>query len=250
MALRPGPFKEFLMTSYWNFDFYLSPPQPCSYLPDQTAANLFADPEVAMDITHYSTLVRLGFRRSGRLVYRPRCPHCSACQPARIPVTQFRPNRSQRRAWKINQDLSAFYRPVEFRAEHFDLFRRYLGTRHLQGGMDDSTPEDYLNFIASGWNETSLIEFRDGKEQLLAVAALDALTDGLSAVYSFFDPSAKKRSLGIYIILWEIGEAKALGLPYVYLGYWIKSSHKMNYKSAFHPLEIYQDKKWSLLKET
>ncbi|QBQ53608.1 arginyltransferase [Nitrosococcus wardiae] len=238
------------MTSYLSLDFYLSSPHSCGYLPGQTATNLFVDPEVAMDIAHYSTLARLGFRRSGRLVYRPHCSHCSACLPVRIPVAQFQPNRSQQRAWKINQDLSAIYRPVEFRAEHFDLFYRYLKVRHVKGGMDNSTPEDYLSFIASDWDETSLIEFRDAKDQLLAVAVIDALTDGISAVYSFFDPILKRRSLGVYIILWEINEAKELNLPYVYLGYWIKACQKMQYKSTFRPLEVYQDKKWSIFEET
>lgn len=239
------------MASPSNLDFYLSPPHPCGYLPGQTATNLFANPKVAIDITHYSTLARLGFRRSGRLVYRPHCSHCSACLPVRIPVDQFQPNRSQRRTWKINQDLSAIDCPVEFRAEHFDLFYRYLKGRHAKGGMDNSTPEDYLSFIASGWSETSLIEFRDANnKKLLAVAVTDTLTDGISAVYSFFDPTLKRHSLGVYIILWEVNEAKKLNLPYVYLGYWIKACQKMQYKSTFRPLEVYQGKKWSIFEET
>lgn len=203
-----------------------------------------------MDIARYSTLARLGFRRSGRLVYRPHCLDCSACLPVRIPVNQFQPNRSQQRAWKVNQDLYPVRRPVELFAEHFELFRRYLEARHPKGGMDHSTPEEYLGFIASGWDETSLIEFRDAREQLLAVAVIDMLTDGISAVYSFFEPTLKKRSLGVYVILWEITEAKELGLPYVYLGYWIKACGKMQYKSNFRPLEIYRGKKWSIYKET
>ncbi len=167
----------------------------------------------------------------------------------RIPVGQFKPNRNQQRAWKRNQNLQAIHRAVEFRQDHFDLFCRYLSARHPNGGMDNSTPEDYFSFIASPWSRTSLIEFHEA-QQLLGVAVLDILTDGVSAVYSFFDPSEEKRSLGVYMILWEINEAERLGVPYVYLGYWIKTCKKMGYKSTFRPFEAYQDGMWSIFQET
>lgn len=237
------------MTVHQHRGFYLAAPHPCSYLPGKTAANLFADPATPMDMERYSALARLGFRRSGPLVYRPHCLHCSACLPVRIPAKQFKPNRNQQRTWKRNQNLHVTRRAVEFRQDHFELFCRYLTARHPNGGMDNSTPEEYLSFIASPWSKTSLIEFYDA-EQLLGVAILDILADGLSAVYSFFDPNEKKRSLGVYMILWEINEAKQLGAPYVYLGYWIKTCKKMGYKSAFRPFEVYQDGKWSIFQET
>lgn len=237
------------MTTHQHRGFYLSTPHPCSYLPDKVAANLFADPAIPMDMERYSALVRLGFRRSGRLVYQPHCPHCAACLPARIPVERFKANRNQRRVWKRNQNLHTTHRSVEFRQNHFDLFRCYLAARHPSGGMDNATPEDYVNFIASPWSKTSLIEFCDA-DRLLGVAVLDILVDGISAVYSFFDPGEEKRSLGVYMILWEINEAQQLGLPYVYLGYWVKASQKMSYKSTFQPFEVYQDNIWSIFKET
>jgi leucyl-tRNA---protein transferase len=238
------------MTLQQPLDFYVSPPYSCSYLPNETATSLFADPGAPINMVQYSALARLGFRRSGHLVYRPHCPHCSACLPIRIPVDRFQANRNQQRTWKKNRDLHTIRPRLEFHKEHFELFRRYLAARHPNGGMDNSTPQDYLNFITSDWSETSLIEFRSPEQQLFGVAVLDLLTDGISAVYSFFDPIEAKRSLGVYMILWEINEAKRLRLPYVYLGYWIRACRVMQYKTNFRPFELYQKEFWSIVQET
>ena len=233
------------MTLQQSLDFYVSPQHPCGYLPNETAASLFADP---INMVQYSALARLGFRRSGHIVYRPHCPHCNACLPIRVPVNRFQLNRSQQRTWKKNRDLHTTRLQVKFHKEHFELFGRYLTARHPNGGMDNSTPQDYLNFVASDWSETALIEFRNPNQQLLGIAVLDLLTDGISAVYSFFDPIEAKRSLGVYMILWEINEAKRLRLPYIYLGYWIKTCRAMRYKANFRPFELYQEEFWSIIK--
>ena len=214
----------------------------CNYLPAKSARNLVADPE-ATDQQIYSQLAKSGFRRSGDHVYRPHCPNCNACQSLRIPVTRFRPNRSQLRTYKRNRDLLVREVNCQFSWEHFRLFQHYLHSRHHNGGMDDTDPEHYFSFIASSWSITRLYEFRY-QQQLMAVAVVDYLDDGLSAVYTFFDPQEATRGLGTYTILWQIGEADRLGLEWVYLGYWIRDCPKMTYKSNFRPHEIFLQGRW------
>ena len=214
----------------------------CNYLPSRSARNLVADPEVT-DQQIYSQLAKSGFRRSGDHVYRPHCPSCNACQSLRIPVTRFRPNRSQLRTYKRNQDLFVRELNCQFSWEHFRLFQRYLRSRHRNGGMDNTDPDHYFSFIASSWSFTRLYEFRH-QQRLVAVAVVDYLDDGLSAVYTFFDPQEAMRGLGTYTILWQIGEAARLGLHWVYLGYWIRDCPKMTYKSNFRPHEIFFQGQW------
>lgn len=214
----------------------------CGYLPERQARNLVADPEV-IDQPIYDRLARLGFRRSGDHVYRPHCPGCDACESLRIPVQRFTPNRSQRRIWQRNQDLHTEVVDCLFRDEHFALFSTYLKARHLGGGMDDTTPESYLDFITSPWSDTRLVEFRH-QRQLLAVAVVDYLADGLSAVYTYFDPNQTRRSLGIQAILWQIYESQRLQLPWTYLGYWIANCEKMRYKADFVPHEVFRHGDW------
>jgi arginine-tRNA-protein transferase len=227
-------------------DIFLSMPHPCSYLPGHTAATLFIDPRFPLDRERYGTFTRLGFRRSGDLVYRPHCPGCSACIPVRIPAARFRPSRGQRRVWKRNRDLELRAQPSEFVAEHFELYLRYQAARHPGGGMDDPDPQKYIQFLAGRRVETVFYEMRRAG-RLLGVAVVDRLDDGLSAVYTFYEPAEAARSLGTYAILWEIEQARAEGLPWVYLGYWIENSRKMAYKTNFRPIEVYRNGQWSEL---
>ncbi len=229
--------------------FYASPPHECSYLPGREAITLFADPHAAMTPQLYSALAEMGFRRSGNYVYRPRCAGCDACRPARIPVEGFVPDRSQRRTWRNNQDLSVTLLPPEFNAEHYELYRQYIHSRHADGGMDVDEPGRYMDFLGSDWMEIEFVEFRlDGR--LLMIAVIDVMGDGLSAVYTFYDPAETRRSLGTFAVMWQLEEARRRNLPYVYLGYWIDESPKMAYKKRFHPLELYARGEWRRLQQS
>ncbi|SCZ59173.1 arginyltransferase [Thiohalomonas denitrificans] len=223
--------------------FYATPPHECSYFPERRAITLFADPHVPMSNQLYGVLAPLGFRRSGEYVYRPRCSHCDACQPARIPVADARLNRSQRRTWKSNQDLRVTRRPAGYHEEHYRLYRDYIHARHTEGGMDVDSVEQYMAFLTSSWANTDFVEFRS-LDRLLAIAVVDQFDAGLSAVYTFFDPREHKRGLGTFAVLWQIEEARRIGLDYVYLGYYIAESPKMAYKRNYRPLEILVNGDW------
>lgn len=223
---------------------YATPPAPCHYLEGRESVNLFIAPSVPMSAHRYDQLITLGFRRGGEYVYRPACPACAACLPTRVPVRRFTPNRSQRRTLTRNQDLTIHGHPFTFRPEHFALYRRYLVGRHRDGGMDDNlTPEGYCHFLNSHWSETWLYEFRR-EHELIAVAAVDHLADGLSAVYTFFDPVHADRSPGRYAILWQIAEARRRGLDHLYLGFWVDGCRKMAYKREYRPLEAFVNEAW------
>lgn len=228
--------------------FYASAPHPCSYLEGRDAVTLFADPEAKMDTALYSALSELGFRRSGEYVYAPRCPTCSACLPARIPVSQFHPNRSQRRSWKKNSDLSTTVLPAEFRQEHFALYQGYVNSRHPDGSMAAPDAEQYNRFFTSSWCDTRFVEFSD-QTGVVAVLVMDLLANGLSAVYTFFDPEAAQRGVGTHAVLWLVEEARLRGLSYVYLGYLIHESPKMAYKANYRPLEVFRSGVWQLLEQ-
>ncbi|MFO8023586.1 arginyltransferase [Thiohalophilus sp.] len=230
-----------------ELQFFASPEHPCSYLEDRQATSIFVDPSLVLRPAHYSALASMGFRRSGNYLYRPHCRHCRACVPVRIPVDRFEPNRSQRRTLKANQDIQLTIRPVEFVDEHYDLYRRYMQHRHPGGGMDNDDPDTYMRVLDSYWAETILIEFR-AHRQLLAIAVTDVLEDGLSAVYTFFEPQLRQRSPGTLAILQQIELARQWQLPYLYLGYWIEASDKMNYKRRFQPLQGYDGRQWIELK--
>jgi arginine-tRNA-protein transferase len=219
-------------------ELYLSMAHPCSYLAGRASTIIFVDPRRALDNDQYGEFVRQGFRRSGDLVYRPYCQDCAACVPVRIPVSRFVGSRGQRRIWRRNADLIARERPAAFDPDHFALYRRYIAGRHPGSSMDDPDPERYWGFLVSKQVNTVFVEFRHrDANALVCVAATDLLPDGLSAVYTFFDPDTSHRGLGVYAVLWQIEEARRRGLSYVYLGYWIRESPKMSYKSNFQPLE-------------
>lgn len=223
--------------------FFASAPHDCSYLPAQTAVTVFADPQAPMDMLRYSALAELGFRRSGKHVYIPHCPGCRACLPARIPVTEFQPNRNQRRTWRHQAHITTRIRDASFNAEHFELYRRYIRSRHRGGGMDNPSTDNYLEFLTSHWTHTEFVEFRDAG-RLVAVAVMDVLTHGLSCVYTFFDPDYTAVSLGRYALLWQIAEARQRELAWIFLGFWIKDCKKMYYKQEYRPIELFLDNRW------
>lgn len=223
--------------------YYATAPYPCSYLENKEARSQVATPVQFISTEVYSLLIKRGFRRSGVFTYRPYCDQCQACLPTRILTQSFQPNRSQKRALKQHQHLISTQCKLEFKEEHFALYQRYQSTRHTNGGMDQDTSEQYTEFLLRSNIHTELIEFREPNGELKMVSIIDLVNDGLSSVYTFFDP-APHQSLGIYNILWQIQEAQHLQLPYVYLGYWIEESPKMRYKSDFQPLEIFHQQAW------
>jgi arginine-tRNA-protein transferase len=234
------------MTQSLPLLFYVTPPERCAYLHGREAVNVFADPRARMNSAVYGRLIDKGFRRSGSHLYRPQCPGCSECIPTRIPVADFRPNRSQRRNCTLNADLTVNIVPQGYKAEHFVLYRRYQRGRHAGGEMDNPTPQTYLDFLNCSWTDTLFVEFR-ARGRLMGVAVCDRVAEGLSAVYTFFDPEQQHRGLGTHAILWQIEEARRRGLPYVYLGYWIAGNRKMRYKTRFRPIEGLINGHWRLL---
>ncbi len=218
----------------------------CSYLPGRMARNLIVDPDLAIDTPLAGRLLELGFRRSGDQFYRPHCDRCDACLSLRIPVRHFRPDRGQRRCLRRNADLRQRTLPPEFREDHFELYRRYIASRHPGSSMANPTPDDYLAFLARSGIDTRFHEFRLGDE-LVAVAVTDHLPAGLSAVYTFFSPEQEKRGLGTFAILWQIEKARRLALPWLYLGYWIEGCQAMRYKARFKPAEYFHGGRWQAL---
>lgn len=221
---------------------YRSPAQACSYLAGRQAVNEWADPAV-VDAGVYDRLIELGFRRSGSHVYRPGCPDCAACISMRVDVQLFRPERRDRRCLVANADLTLAWARPECSEEGFELYRRYLAARHPGGGMDNPTPEGFRQFLIGDWSRTRFLEMRRDRK-LLAVAVTDQVRDGLSAVYSFFDPDESRRGLGNFAVLSQIRLAREAGLRWLYLGYWIESSRKMAYKGRFRPAEGFIEGHW------
>lgn len=223
--------------------FYSTSPYACSYLPDQIARSQVATPTHLISTEVYGELVRAGFRRSGVFTYRPHCDHCRKCIPVRLPVERFSPDRAQRRVWKNHQQLRARELPLGFHDGHYELYLRYQSARHAGGGMDQDSHEQYAHFLLQSRVDTRLVEFAD-EQGLCMVSIIDVLGDGLSSVYTFFEPDVPGASFGTYNILWQLAQCRALGLPYLYLGYWIEDSPKMAYKARFQPIEGLIDDEW------
>ncbi|TJZ65212.1 arginyltransferase [Chitiniphilus eburneus] len=229
-----------------QLQFYATAPYPCSYLPDQLARSQVAVPSELIDTRTYSQLVQHGFRRSGQFVYRPHCDACQACVPVRLPVAEFQPNRTQRRAARHHGNLKTRILGLEYSEAHFRLYQRYQAARHSGGGMDEDGREQYESFILKSNVASFLAEFREAGVVRM-VSLVDQLEDGLSSVYTFYDPDIAGASYGVFNILWQVGLARQLGLPYVYLGYWIEACRKMAYKTQYHPIEGLTDGRWERL---
>lgn len=221
-------------------------PHPCSYKQEQQAATVFIDPDLVIDKALNSKLSELGFRRSGAHLYRPDCDFCDACISCRVPVADFTSRRRHTRIMKKNSDLRVEETNDLTSEAAFELYRRYIDIRHRDGDMYPATREQYEAFIKTKTVDTRFYLYHaDG--ELIAVSVCDVLEQGLSAVYTFFDPELNQRSLGTYAILWLLRRARELGLPYLFLGYWIKGCGKMQYKSEFRPLELLVDGRWVLI---
>lgn len=226
-----------------QLQFFITLPAPCPYLPGEQERKLFT-PLGAFDAPYINDhLTHSGFRRSQNVVYRPACDTCSACRSLRVNVRQFKPSRSQRRVLRRNQDLHRTECGAIASDEQFDLLQRYLNARHYDGGMADLDFDRYAMMVDDCASETSITEYRLGGK-LAACCITDYLRDGLSMVYSFFDPDLEKRSLGNYMVLDHIDMAAGYGGNYIYLGYWVKNSQKMAYKSLFEPHELLSDRGW------
>ncbi|MBA4803212.1 MAG: arginyltransferase [Brevundimonas sp.] len=232
--------------------FYLTSVAPCPYLPGQTERKVFANLPFSDGAHVNDELTQAGFRRSQNIAYRPACESCDACVSVRIPVGGFAFSRSQRRVLARNGDLTRDMVEAEATTEQFDLLRRYLLARHPGGGMSGMGWLDYVAMVEDTAVRTHLIEYRlpssdGGPGDLVGVCLTDLLSDGLSMVYSFFDPALEARSPGRFAILDHVRQAQAVGLPYLYLGYWVRGSEKMDYKAGFRPMEQLTRRGWEPL---
>jgi arginine-tRNA-protein transferase len=229
--------------------FYTTAPLPCPYVPGRTERKVVTEITGAEAETLHDKLSRAGFRRSHNIAYAPVCPGCSSCVPIRIPVATFQPDRTLRRIARANAQVEGYVAPARASAEQFQVFQRYQQARHGDGDMASMSFYDYRAMVEDTPIDTWLVEFRETDERLLGACLTDRLGDGLSAVYSYFTPGLERRSLGTYAILWLIEKAKSLGLPYVYLGYWVPESRKMAYKARFRPSEVLSAGQWRMLTE-
>lgn len=230
--------------TFKTLQFYATAIYPCSYIPGLDARSQVAAPTHLIDATTYSGLVEQGFRRSGLFTYRPHCDNCHACLPIRVDVQGFKPNRSQRKTWNRHANLQARIMPLKWADEHFDLYDRYQQGRHPGDGMDEDSQTQYKQFLLTSRVDSRLVEFRLPCGTLQMVSVIDILETGLSSVYTFYDPKATG-SLGTYGILWQVEQCRVMGLPWLYLGYWIEESRKMAYKSQYTPHQILQNGRWT-----
>ena len=234
--------------------FFLTAPSPCPYIEGQFERKVFTHlvGDKAADMN--DLLTQGGFRRSQNIAYRPACENCRACVSVRILANEFEPTRNMRRVMHHNSDLIGALHDAEPSTEQYSLFRKYLDARHRKGGMSDMTVLDYAMMVEDTHVKTKIIEYRKrgpdsfitgkGRGELIAVALSDIMADGMSMVYSYFDPDLPQRSLGTFMILDHIARARAAGLPHVYLGYWVNGSRKMSYKVRFTPQEHLGSKGW------
>ncbi|PCK10165.1 MAG: arginyltransferase [Alteromonadaceae bacterium] len=232
------------MADLSSIKLFATRPHPCSYIDSEEATTIFVDPATTIDAGIYSHLSELGFRRSGSHIYRPQCATCNACIPIRVPTETFKATRSQSRCFKKNRDLHIEQVSSIDCDEYFDLYKRYIEARHSDGDMYPPTRSQFTDFLTTEWQVTRYVIMRTPEGKLLSVAMADVIESGISAIYTFFDPEEDKRSLGVYNVLSQIQWATELNLPYVYLGYWIKQSLKMNYKVNFQPFQVFVNNHW------
>ncbi len=226
-----------------SIPLFLSQEHDCGYLENHLEQSAFVHPDTELSIPIYSQLLANGFRRSGDLVYKPLCKQCSACISVRIPIADFKPSRSQKRVLKNQSIIDITIKSASFHQAHYDLYLKYQQHRHKGGGMAQSSPEEYFNFLSSTWCNTLFVEMTIDKT-LVAVAIIDQLNDALSAVYTFFDPDYSRYGLGNFAVLWQIQYARQLNLPWLYLGYWIKQCRKMSYKNQYRPIQAFINEEW------
>ncbi len=229
--------------------FRHSSAMPCPYLPGRIERQLYAELGGPAPREIFRRLSLAGFRRSHHIVYRPACPGCKGCVPVRVDARHFEWTQSWKRILRRNADLTAEDTGLDITDEQYRLFRRYVRSRHGEGDMSVMDRRDYSSMVLSSPIDTGLVEFRDGAGELVAACLTDRLPDGLSAVYSFFDPAQNRRSLGSFMVLWLIEEALRQGLPHVYLGFWVEDSQKMAYKARFRPLQAFGPEGWTVLAE-
>ena len=229
-----------------SIPLFLTQPYPCSYLDHEVTQSLLVDPSFNITASQYSQLIELGFRRSGNEVYKPHCPSCAGCIPARLSVDDFKPNRNQKRCLKKNRNTQATIKSAVFSQQHFEMYLRYQSHRHHDGSMANFSPNEYIQFLGSLWCDTRFVEFTIDNE-LAAVAVIDLLDNAWSAVYTFFEPKFASYGLGAYAILWEIEQAKLRHLEFLYLGFWIKNCQKMAYKINYQPIQLLINNQWTNL---
>lgn len=227
--------------------FFLTAPSPCPYLPGRMERKVFTKLDLMDGPGLNDTLTHAGFRRSQSILYRPACERCSACKSARIIAGEFSPSRNQKKIWNRNLDLLRVTKPAEATPEQFALLSRYLDTRHGDGDMAGMDFFDFAGMVEDGAQRTEVVEYRDRYDTLVAAVLVDRLADGVSLVYSFFDPDLDRRSLGAFMILDHVSHAQSEALPFVYLGYWVHGSSKMDYKARYKPLEILEPSGWRRL---
>lgn len=230
--------------------FFTTAPMPCPYLPGRMERKIVTELTPPGADALHDVLSRAGFRRSHSIAYAPACSGCNACVPVRIVAAEFTPSRNHRKVWNANADLSVTPVPARATAEQYALFSRYQAERHTGSDMALMGFYDYRSMVDESPIDTCLLEFRDDEGALRAVCLTDRMSDGLSAVYSFYDPRLGDRSLGTHMVLWLVQEARRMGLPYIYLGYWIRDSRKMAYKIRFRPLEGFTSHGWRPIDET
>ena len=234
--------------SLQKLQFYVTTPYSCGYLPKKLAQSLIASPQNLVNAQVYSGLIQQGFRRSGKFAYRPHCEQCTACIPVRLILRDFVPTRSQKRAFKQHQDLNASLHPIEFNEAHFALYQAYQKQRHSDSldklGDVESEADQYRQFLCQSNVNSVMIEFKNAQGELKIVSVVDIVSDGVSAVYTFYDATDTKASYGTFSIVWLTEWTKNLNLPFLYLGYWIQDSQKMAYKANFQPQEKLVDGEW------
>lgn len=227
--------------------YYTTAPLPCPYVAGRTERKIVTELSGADAEALHDRLSRAGFRRSHNIAYAPVCPGCASCVPIRIDIAAFAPSRALRRIMKLNARVEGFEVPPRATPEQFALFQRYQTARHGDGDMATMGFYDYRAMVEDTPIETMVIEFRDPDDRLIGACLADRLSDGLSAVYSYFDPALAARSLGTWAILWLVERARQLDLPFVYLGYWVPESRKMSYKARFKGSEILSGGMWRTL---